>query len=141
MRTYDERSAEELLRRGLAELELTVDEVRELNNVDLRKQALAWMVKTRSVVTHVWVSKRLEMAHRINVTRALQRTCDACVVNSRGWCTKRHGVRRIRVRARAPCYNADRYLSVHGWWGCKRAFTSAQCSVPTSMRGAKPRGV
>jgi len=110
MRTYDERSAEELLRRGLAELELTVDEVRELNNVDLRKQALAWMVKTRSVVTHVWVSKRLEMAHRINVTRALQRTCDACVVNSRGWCTKRHGVRRIRVRARAPCYNADRPL-------------------------------
>ena len=72
-RAHDERAAEEMLRRGLAVLELTVDEVRDLKNVDLRKQALAWMVKTRSVVTHEWVSKRLGMGHRMNVTRALQR--------------------------------------------------------------------
>ena len=72
-RAHDERAAVEILRRGLAGLELTVDEVRELKNVDLRKQALAWMVKTRSVVTHEWVCERLGMGHRMNVTRALQR--------------------------------------------------------------------
>ena len=49
----------------------------------------------RSVVTYEWVSERLGMGHRMNVTRALYiacnnltETCDACVVNSRKWRAK-----------------------------------------------------
>jgi len=42
-----------------------------LRKNDKRKQALVWLVKSRTVVGHEWILDRLEMGHLSNVTRAM----------------------------------------------------------------------
>ena len=50
---------------------LGIKEVKRLRKNDKRKQALVWLVKSRTVVGHEWILDRLEMGHRSNVTRAM----------------------------------------------------------------------
>lgn len=71
MRGHDVREAERLLRTGLQRLKMKAGDVSGLKKSDLRKQGLAWMIKSRSVVGDEWIAARLEMGHRSNVSRAV----------------------------------------------------------------------
>jgi len=67
-----EIEAERLLQAGIRALALAgIKEVKRLRKNDKRKQALVWLVKSRTVVGHEWILDRLEMGHRSNVTRAM----------------------------------------------------------------------
>jgi len=48
-----------------------IKEVKRLRKNDKRKQALVWLVKSRTVVGYEWILDRLEMGHRSNVIRAM----------------------------------------------------------------------
>ncbi|CAN5744411.1 hypothetical protein BH20VER1_BH20VER1_21030 [soil metagenome] len=71
LRVHDEREAERVLAAGLERLGLTAGSVRSLRKGDARKQALAWLVKSRTVVKDEWLVKRLGMGHRSNISRAV----------------------------------------------------------------------
>ena len=71
LRAHDEGEAGRLLARGLEGLGLTLAQAVALKKADARKQALAWLVKSRTVVGDEWIVARLEMGHRSNVSRAV----------------------------------------------------------------------
>ena len=71
MRGHEQKEAERLLAFGLEKLALTMGEAAGLKQADPRKQALAWLVKSRTVVGDEWIVARLEMGHRSNVSRAV----------------------------------------------------------------------
>jgi hypothetical protein len=68
---HDEREAARLLAAGLDRLGLTAKTVLGLKKTDPRKQALAWLIKTRTVMRDEWVGARLQMGHRSNISRAV----------------------------------------------------------------------
>ena len=72
-RAHNEEMAEHLLRRGLEVLDLTEEELFDMKSASPQKQALAWLLKTHTSVTGVWVARRLRMGHRSNLSRALQK--------------------------------------------------------------------
>jgi hypothetical protein len=74
---HDERMAEQLLQRGLVALGLSRSEVQARRQNDHRKQGLAWLLRTATVVSADWVSAQLAMGHRSNVSRAVQKIDDA----------------------------------------------------------------
>lgn len=76
-RSHNEDGAEALLRRGLDVLDLEESDLPSLAQNDLRKQGLAWLIKTHTSVTGVWLSQRLCMGHRSNLSRALARFREA----------------------------------------------------------------
>ncbi|WFB37180.1 hypothetical protein P3T73_05330 [Kiritimatiellota bacterium B12222] len=39
----------------------------------LEKQAVAWLLKTKTTVTGKWIAERLCMGHRVNASRAISR--------------------------------------------------------------------
>jgi hypothetical protein len=69
--------AEQLLQRGLVALGLSRSEVQARRQNDHRKQGLAWLLRTATVVSADWVSAQLAMGHRSNVSRAVQKIDDA----------------------------------------------------------------
>lgn len=71
LRGHDESEAAKLLKRGLHQLELTPKQAVKLRKADARKQALAWLVKSRTVVGDEWIVEQLAMGHRSNVSRAV----------------------------------------------------------------------
>ena len=71
LRRHDEREAEQLLAAALERLELSAEAVRALKMNDPRKQALAWLIKSHTVVKDEWLLGRLRMGHRSNVSRAV----------------------------------------------------------------------
>lgn len=72
VRRHDEVEAQRLLQAGIRVLGLTgIKEVKRLRKNDKRKQALVWLVISRTVVGHEWILDRLEMGHRSNITRAM----------------------------------------------------------------------
>ena len=71
MRPHDVREAERLLTKGVQRLGIAADEMASLKKSDPRKQALAWLVKSGSVVGDGWIAARLEMGHRSNISRAV----------------------------------------------------------------------
>ena len=71
LRAHDERQAASLLAAGLDRLGLAPAEVGALKQSDPRKQGLAWLVKTRTVVGDEWIGTRLRMGDRSNVSRAV----------------------------------------------------------------------
>jgi REP element-mobilizing transposase RayT len=71
LQTHDDRAAARLLAVGLERLELTEAEAARLQQSDPRKQGLAWLVKSRTVVGDQWVCDRLQMGDRSNVSRAV----------------------------------------------------------------------
>jgi hypothetical protein len=60
-----------LLAVGLGRLGLTERELAGLRQSDPRKQGLAWLLKSRTVVGDEWVCRRLQMGDRSNVSRAV----------------------------------------------------------------------
>lgn len=71
LRGHDEKQAARLLTEGLEQLGLTPAAVRSLKQNDVRKQALAWLVKTQTIVEDEWLVRRLQMGHRSNISRAV----------------------------------------------------------------------
>jgi len=71
LRGHDENEAGRLLAAGLARLGLTQATVSSLKKSDPRKQALAWLIKTRSVVSDEWLGGQLRMGDRSNISRAV----------------------------------------------------------------------
>jgi len=71
---HDQAQAERLLMAGMKVLGIgPLENVIRMRQNDLRKQALAWLVRSRTVVSHGWVLEKLNMGHRSNVTRAMTR--------------------------------------------------------------------
>jgi len=88
--------AEQLLQEGLAVLGMTLSEARALRHNDPRKQGLAWLVRNSTVVSAEWVTGRLRLGHRSNVSRSMR----AFQVGQRTAATK------IRRKLQTCKYNA-----------------------------------
>lgn len=71
LRAHDEREAARLLAAGLAQLGLTEEAASCLKQTDPRKQALVWLIKSRTVMRDEWLGSRLRMGHRSNISRAV----------------------------------------------------------------------
>mgnify|MGYP000358370454 CR=1 FL=1 len=72
LRNHDEQEANRLVFSGLEKMGLKLSEIRKLKQNDIRKQGLAWLIKTRTVVKDSWIQEKLEMGHRINISRAVK---------------------------------------------------------------------
>jgi hypothetical protein len=73
LRKHDEGEANDLLDRGLKRLGLDRETVMGMKKSDERKQALAWLVKSNTVVGDEWVGRMLCMGDRSNISRAVSR--------------------------------------------------------------------
>jgi hypothetical protein len=72
VRRYDETATRELLTLGLEVLGMDLASTRLLRHSDPRKQALAWLIRGKSMVGDRWTTtKELEMGHPSNVSRAV----------------------------------------------------------------------
>ena len=71
VRRYDETAARELLARGLDILGMDLAAMKLLRPSDPRKQALAWLIRTNSIVGGYWITLELDMGHLSNVSRAV----------------------------------------------------------------------
>lgn len=58
LRRHDQLRAEELLSAGLRRLEISLEEAVALRHCDARKQALAWLVKSQTVVGDEWIDRK-----------------------------------------------------------------------------------
>ena len=78
VRRYDETAARELLARGLDRLGMDLAAMKLLRPSDPRKQALAWLIRTKSTVAGSSITRELDMGHPSNVSRAVNvfRTAD-----------------------------------------------------------------
>jgi len=72
-REHGVNAAEALLRVALKALSMEEEGLLAKKANALEKQALAWLLQTKTVVTGVWISDRLNMGHRVNVSRAVAR--------------------------------------------------------------------
>ena len=70
---HDEKTALELLEKGLRQLRISLDELKELKTTDSRKQALVWLIRSSTLVSSDWISRNLGMGHRSNISRAVRR--------------------------------------------------------------------
>lgn len=68
---HDVTVATDLLECGLEALQLTLHEAQNLRQNDPRKQALIWLVKSRTVVGDQWIQRILVAGDRSNVSRAV----------------------------------------------------------------------
>ena len=71
LRKHDATEAGALVERGLGGLGLALGEARKLRQNDPRKQALIWLVKSRSVVSDQWIQEKLRLGNRSNVSRTV----------------------------------------------------------------------
>jgi hypothetical protein len=72
-REHGEAEAERLLKECLKALNMTEDELCGMKNTQPEKQAVAWILKTKTTVTGVWLAERLSMGHRVNASKAISR--------------------------------------------------------------------
>jgi hypothetical protein len=68
-RLHDEREALGLLKQGLEALGLCEEELPELRKRDLRKRAIAWLIRRHTSVGNRWVCEHLFMGHPSNLAR------------------------------------------------------------------------
>jgi putative transposase len=71
LQRHDEDEAERLVSGALTQLGMLSEELATRKRNDPAKQAVAWLVKGRTVVSDTWIVKRLEMGDRTNVSRAV----------------------------------------------------------------------
>ena len=69
---HDEREAVRLLEQAAARFGVSISELWGRRQTDPVKQAVAWWVKSQSVVSDEWVSEKLEMGSRTNIHRAVR---------------------------------------------------------------------
>ena len=65
--------AERLLTIYLRSLDIQEEDLIKSKNTRLEKQAVAWVLKTKTTVTGVWIAERLQMGHRVNASKAISR--------------------------------------------------------------------
>lgn len=68
---HDECEAERLLGAAMSVLQMTEEDFLKLRFNCPEKQAVAWLLKSYTTVTTVWLADRLQMGARSNVSRAL----------------------------------------------------------------------
>jgi REP element-mobilizing transposase RayT len=71
VRETGERQAEKLVVRGLNSVKLRDAELEHLSKGDSRKQALAWLIRSRTTASTKWIARRLSMGDPSNVSRAV----------------------------------------------------------------------
>jgi deoxycytidylate deaminase len=71
VRRYDETAARELLARGLNSLGMDLAAMKLLRPSDPRKQALACLIRTKSIVAGSCITRELDMGHPSNLSRAV----------------------------------------------------------------------
>jgi hypothetical protein len=72
-RAHGEKAAECLLASALESLGVNEQTLCEMKQSCLEKQAVAWLLQTKTTVSGVWIAARLQMGHRMNVSRAVTR--------------------------------------------------------------------
>ncbi len=70
---HDEQAAQKLLNAGLAALEMSRADLRQLPMGAPEKTVLAWWLRERTTVTLRWVGQTLSMGHYTRVTQAVSR--------------------------------------------------------------------
>lgn len=70
-RAHDELEAERLLAEALRALAIDEKALLSMKQNSFEKQGIVWLLKRHTTVTGVWLSKRLDMGHRSNVSRAI----------------------------------------------------------------------
>ncbi|WFB37179.1 transposase [Kiritimatiellota bacterium B12222] len=70
---HGQREAEHLLTLALKEVEWDEEAFLDAPSAMLEKQAVAWLLKTKTTVTGKWIAERLCMGHRVNASRAISR--------------------------------------------------------------------
>ncbi|VGO20675.1 transposase [Pontiella sulfatireligans] len=73
MRRHDESEALRLLSQAITELQTSLSDLKGMKQSDPVKQAVAWWVKSRSVIGDEWLCNRLNMGARSNIHRAVAR--------------------------------------------------------------------
>jgi DNA-directed RNA polymerase subunit H (RpoH/RPB5) len=72
VRKHDERQAAELIDRGLERLGLSKKALPLLKKGDPRKKALAWMLKSNTIVKNEWISRQLQTGSPSNIARMVK---------------------------------------------------------------------
>ena len=72
-REHNQAMAEKYFAAALEKLEMQESDFLTLKANRLEKQAVAWLLKTHTTVTGVWLSERLQLGHPSNTSRALKR--------------------------------------------------------------------
>ncbi|MEN7973498.1 MAG: transposase [Verrucomicrobiota bacterium] len=70
-RAHDEKEAERLLAAALDRLKINETDLLAMKNNQPEKQSVAWLLKKFTTVTGVWITSRINMGHRSNLSRAL----------------------------------------------------------------------
>jgi REP element-mobilizing transposase RayT len=70
---HDEKAARDLLAAGLTRFSLDEEQVKALPKGDVRKQGLAWLIRTKTSMKNDWVIESLGMGTRTTVYTAVKR--------------------------------------------------------------------
>ena len=70
---HDEKMAQQLLTRGLQQLQVSLKALQSWKTTHPKKQALVWLIRSSTVVSSDWISRQLGMGHRSNISRAIRR--------------------------------------------------------------------
>lgn len=73
MRRHDESEAVRLLSAAIERLDVSLEELCGRRQTDAVKQAVAWWIKSQTVVGDAWICRQLSMGHRMNISRAVGR--------------------------------------------------------------------
>jgi len=68
---HGEHQAELYIEKALATLNLEEAELLAMKSTEIKKQAIAWLLKKQTVVTTIWIANRLSMGHRVTASRAI----------------------------------------------------------------------
>ena len=66
-----ERYAAEVLAKCLEKLEMGIEELKSLRKNDARKQAVVWLIRSKTAVRNDWIQHVTGMGHRNNISRAV----------------------------------------------------------------------
>lgn len=72
-RDHSQQTAEEYLEAACVMLNISEEELRQMKANRIEKQAVAWLLKSTTTVSGVWLSERLGLGHPSNHSRAMRR--------------------------------------------------------------------
>ncbi len=75
-RSHGEEEAGRLLRQGMEYLGLEETELKAIKRNDVRKVALARLIRTRTSVPNQWIARELSLGHASSITRYCSRNND-----------------------------------------------------------------
>jgi REP element-mobilizing transposase RayT len=70
--SHNEERAEELIRKCRGILGISAAELKAMKKTDPRKQGIAWLIKTRTVMTNEWIDRECNMGSRTNIFQAIK---------------------------------------------------------------------